>query len=67
MKRRLLHEVYLLGYSGWRMPRWLRRIAAGTQWHRAWLCGFLGCFTQDDGRHGTPVKHPQRLRRLRAQ
>ena len=37
-------RVYLGGHSGRVMPRWLRRIAARSELHRAWLCGFNGCF-----------------------
>lgn len=47
MKRRILHETYMFGYSGRSLPRWARRIIARSAFHRAWLLGFTGCFTQD--------------------
>ncbi len=43
---RLYHRVYLAAYGGWIMPRWQRRIIANTHFHRAWVLGFHGYFTE---------------------
>jgi hypothetical protein len=45
--QRIYLDVYLAGYGGWVMPRWLRRLIAGTELHRAWVLGFNGYFKQD--------------------
>ena len=51
-------RIYLAGHSGRVMPRWLRRIAARSELHRAWLCGFNGCFEQDGVRYGPANPYP---------
>lgn len=55
MVRRILHEIYLIGYSGRTLPRWMRRKIARTELHRAWLVGYLGWFTEDGIKYG-PAK-----------
>lgn len=50
----IYHRLYLAGYSGWIMPRKLRRLIAGSEVHRAWLIGHLGFF-DEDGRHFGPA------------
>ena len=37
----MLHRIYLLGYSGKTLPKWLRRLCAGSAWHRAYIAGRL--------------------------
>lgn len=46
MSDAFLLRVYLAGYRGRVMPRWLRRIAARSALHRAWLSGFTGWFDE---------------------
>ena len=46
MSDAILLRVYLAGYRGRVMPRCLRRIAARSALHRAWLSGFTGCFDE---------------------
>jgi hypothetical protein len=42
-------RIYLAGYSGLLMARWLRRLMARSDWHRSWLSGHMGSFLKDDG------------------
>lgn len=49
---RFLHRAYLAGYSGFQPPRWLRRVLAGSCWHRAWLLGRLGFFIENGAAYG---------------
>ena len=51
-------RVYLAGYSGRVLPRWLRRLAARSALHRVWLSGFTGCFEQDGVRYGPANPYP---------
>ncbi len=51
-------HIYLAGYSGRIMPRWLRRMIAATEWHRAWLCGHLGFFAEDGVAYGPAHPYP---------
>ena len=37
-------RFFLLGYSGYLLPRPMRRLLARTQMHRAWLAGDMGIF-----------------------
>ena len=53
-----LHQVYLLGYGGWKCPRSIRRMVARTGIHRAWFLGWTGHFSQDGIRFG--LAHPYR-------
>lgn len=46
MKRAFLHRVYLAGYTGQIMPRWMRRAFPGSELHRAWFLGFV-CSVRD--------------------
>ncbi len=41
---RFLHRIYLWGYGGGQMPRWLRQLIAGSETHRAWVLGRDGFF-----------------------
>lgn len=37
------HEyVFHVGYQHFELPRWFRRLIAGTECHRAWYLGFSG-------------------------
>jgi len=54
----LYHRVYLAGYSGWIMPRPLRRFFAGSQVHRAWLSGRDGCFIEAGTHYGPANPYP---------
>ncbi|HQU67310.1 MAG: hypothetical protein KDA53_17875 [Hyphomonas sp.] len=58
MKITLLHRIYLAGYSGWVMPRWLRAVLAGSEVHRAWLLGSKGIFVEQRVRHGPANPYP---------
>jgi len=49
---RIYHRIYLAGYSGWHIPRFARRMIAGSEFHRAWFLGFTGHFIEDDIRYG---------------
>ncbi|WP_187431437.1 hypothetical protein ROLI_048020 (plasmid) [Roseobacter fucihabitans] len=48
----LLHRIYMAGHSKWMMPRRLRRLIAGSEFHRAWLCGFQDRFTENGVSYG---------------
>lgn len=52
MKSNLLHQIYLAGYSGKIMPRWLRKMLAGSDLHRAWFLGFNGYFQENSVSYG---------------
>ncbi len=54
----LYQRVYLAGYSGRAVPRWLCRLAACGALHRAWVSGFTGCFEQDGVRYGPANPYP---------
>lgn len=53
----LIHEVlhagtvegrlYFVGYKGLCLSRRLRRLLAGSAWHRAWLAGYMGMYEED--------------------
>ncbi|MDC0660579.1 hypothetical protein N6L27_21455 [Leisingera sp. SS27] len=43
---------YLAGYGGWIMPRFLRRLTARSEFHRAWVTGCLGFFEEGGVRFG---------------
>jgi len=49
---RIYHRIYLAGYSGWHMPRRMRRMIARTEFHRAWFAGFTGHFIENDIQYG---------------
>lgn len=64
--RALRHRLYLEGHFGYKAPRWIRRLVARTQLHRAWLYGYNGCFSEADGtRYGPARPCPGWLRRIR--
>ena len=63
LRNSLLQRVYLAGYSGTSPPRWLRRCLARSDWHRAWLLGFTGCFTEDKVAFGPAGAYPDRTPR----
>ena len=48
----LYHRIYLCGNDGKIMPRWLRKILAGSEFHRAWMLGFKGFFVESGVRYG---------------
>lgn len=58
MKQAILHRVYLAGYSGQIMPRWLRRAMAGSEIHRAWFLGFNGFFIEAGVSYGLANPYP---------
>lgn len=58
MIRDLLLRAYLLGYGGYLPSRLVRRLVAGTELHRAWLCGYMGIFRNDDGRLSSVCDRP---------
>lgn len=60
---RVLHEVYLNGYRGAVLPRWLRRAAAGTGFHRAWLSGHMGIYSEGDRHRGVTNRDGYRDRK----
>jgi hypothetical protein len=56
----IYHRVYLAGYSGWHMPRFMRRQIAGTELHRAWLLGSLAYFEEGGTAFGPANPYPPR-------
>lgn len=58
LRDRLLQGIYLAGYSGTCPPRWLRRLLAGSDWHRAWLLGQMGFFVEDGVAYGPANTYP---------
>lgn len=52
MLPRIYFRIYMAGYGGWVIPRFIRRMFARSEAHRAWLSGFTGCFNQADVRFG---------------
>lgn len=46
MSNAVLHRIYLYGYQRGDLPRWMRRIIARTELHRAWLSGYHGRFEE---------------------
>jgi len=55
----IYHRIYLLGYSGWHMPRLLRRMIAKSHAHRAWFLGRSGYFEEDGIRFGLAKPYHQ--------
>ncbi|PKQ10893.1 MAG: hypothetical protein CVT70_17165 [Alphaproteobacteria bacterium HGW-Alphaproteobacteria-1] len=58
MKAAALHHVFLAGYSGRGIPRWLRKLLAGSELHRAWLLGSKGFFEEQGRRFGPANPYP---------
>lgn len=58
MTNAVRHRVYLWGYTGHTLPRWARRVVAGTDLHRAWFLGFHGFFEQDGTSYGLARPYP---------
>lgn len=58
MSNAVLHRIYLHGYQRGRLPRWMRRIGARTELHRAWLSGFHGRFEQAGVSYGPANPYP---------
>ncbi|OWJ77976.1 hypothetical protein [Haematobacter missouriensis] len=58
LRNRLLHQVYLAGYCGTCVPRWLRRLLADSDWHRAWLLGHMRFFVEDGVAYGPANTYP---------
>lgn len=54
-------RVYLYGYDGNPMPRFLRKLIAGSEIHRAWLVGYKGFFEEDGIRFGPANRYPRYL------
>ncbi|MCF7701549.1 hypothetical protein [Loktanella sp. M215] len=52
-------RAYLHGYARQPAPRWLRRVIARSEIHRAWLAGWLGYFEQDGVSYGPAFPYPQ--------
>lgn len=44
------HKIYIFGYKGWLPQKWLRRLFAKSDIHRAWLTGYMGFFVES-GKH----------------
>lgn len=44
--------IYLAGYGGYTLPRFLRRFFAKSEIHRAWFLGRHGYFEQDGIKYG---------------
>lgn len=59
----VLHRIYLLGYQQRIPPRWLRCFFAKTEFHRAWLIGSKGFFSEDGIKYGParPYHHRKQL------
>ena len=57
----IYYRIYLAGYGGWYMPRSVRRIIGGTEFHRAWFLGFTGHFTENGVRYGLANPRGQEL------
>ena len=55
--------MYLAGYSGTCPPLWLRRMLAGSEWHRAWLLGQMGFFVEGVVGYGPANLYPDRRSR----
>lgn len=34
--------LFHLGYQGFAFPRWIRKVMAKSEYHKAWLSGFTG-------------------------
>lgn len=58
MQNLVLFRIYLAGLSGYVAPRALRRLLAGTPWHRAWLVGHLGYFNEQGVSYGPTCPYP---------
>ena len=61
--RVLAHDIYLLGYEGKVMPRWLRRTLYGRILHHAWLAGYLGIYVDYRGRSSVVSRDDFRARK----
>lgn len=47
MNNRLLLKGYLLGYERRILPRWIRKLFARSELHKAWLSGYHGRFEEN--------------------
>lgn len=52
-------RIYLYGHSGKVIPRSVRRVLAGTHFHRALLYGYLGFFEQNGIKYGPAYPYPK--------
>lgn len=52
MKKALFQMIYIQGHMGGTYPRFIRRLFAGTEMHRAWVLGSKGFFVQDGISYG---------------
>ena len=48
----LYHRIYLLGWRGWIMPRYLRKLIAHSEIHRSWFLGYNAYFEEDGVAYG---------------
>lgn len=64
MKDEILHRIYLHGHYGKSLPRWFRKIAVRTQFHRAWLSGFNGNFWEAGEHYGPANPYAKRFEKL---
>ncbi len=56
------HRIYLAGYSAFYPARWVRKLFARTEFHRAWLTGYMGIYT-DTQRRGVCDRNTMRYRK----
>ena len=61
MKRAFLLRVYIAGHRRQVMPRWLRKLLAGSELHRAWFLGFTGYFEENGTAYGLANPYPGRV------
>lgn len=61
MKRAFLLRVYIAGHRRHIMPRWLRKLLAGSELHRAWFLGFTGYFEENGTAYGLANPYPGRV------
>lgn len=52
MTNHFLQRIYLWGYGGGQMPRWLRHLIAGSEIHRAWVLERDGFFVENGIQYG---------------
>ena len=52
IKQSVAHRLFMAGYAGRTMPRWIRHIIAGSTLHRAWFLGQTRHFEEMGTRYG---------------
>ncbi len=55
-------RLYLAGYTGVCLSRRMRALIAGSKWHRAWLCGYMGLYEQAGLPYGVSDREGYRCR-----